>query len=413
MGIDKKYRIDKNQQTNIKDPNQFRYEPGDRSTMRYSTHDTKKFYINTTAKTASSWCAARFDNPEPTLFHVSNMTIDETFNETPSESFTLMKKDWNSLVKGKSCKKDFIFLIRNPLEKLVTGFIQDVLLKEIHAHSLSSPIFIQFIRGLGYTEYETEAFCNYYNPQFYNHKDREDYNNFPDVNVFGKDDVFLPMYYDIVETIIDHWANDLPRFINEFNSNHKESNLIFILKLLAFPPNKLDVSKIRVIDINRQNLGDTLKSIYGIKVDSSKVHARTSTFKHLIYLAFTKHIPLINAFLSTELTLYSEIINKLYPCEIYATNKKSSLPNYIYPIDKFLSQEEISGKDAAHLFKEPFNFKILQNIFQLKTRVVNSNLTQIRNTINSSNGSLETILKKMEKEEESVNASSIASQYLV
>ena len=77
----------------------------------------------------------------------------------------------------------------------------------------------------------------------------------------------------------------------------------------------------------------------------------------------------------------------------------------------FLSQEEIPSKDAAHFFKEPLDFKILLQQFELKTRPINSNLTQIRNTMNNSN--LETILKEMEKEGESVNASSIASQYLV
>jgi hypothetical protein len=390
------------------------YQSGDRSTMNYDIHDSKKFYINTTAKAASSWCAEKFGESEPLQFHISTMKLNDQFNDNPSELVSNVLKDWDSLLKGKSCKKDFIFLIRNPLEKLVTGFIQDVLLKELHNDSVSSLLFQEFVIGLGYSKYETEQFCQYYNWQ-YHAKDREGYvENFPDVDIFGKDDIFLPMYYHIMETMVDHWANDLPRFINQFNTNHKQSNLIFILKLLNFPPEKMDTSKIRIIDLNRQNLGNTLKSLYGIKLDSDKVHARTSKFKHLIYLAFKKHLPLINTVLSTELTIYSEIINKIYPHEMYASKNKKNMLDYIYSDEEFLNEEEIPLESGNQKFIEPLDYKILQRQFILKTNKIQTKLRQITKSIkDEGDGSLESVLKEMEKRKESDNASSLVSQYLV
>jgi hypothetical protein len=383
-----------------------RYQPGDRSTMNYDIHSSKKFYINTTAKAASSWCALHFGQSEPLQFHISTMKLDDQFNDSPSELVSNVLKDWNSLLKGKSCKKDFIFLIRNPLEKLVTGFIQDVLLKELHNDSVSSLLFHEFIIGLGYSKYETEQFCQYYNWQYHS-KEREGYvENFPDV------DIFLPMYYHIMETMVDHWVNDLPRFINQFNANHKHSNLIFILKLLTFSPEKMDTSKIRIIDLNRQNLGDTLKNVYGIKLDSDKVHARTSKFKHLIYLAFRKHLPLINTVLSTELTIYSEIINKIYPYEMYASKNKKNMLDYIYSDEKFLDEEEIPLESGNQKFVEPLDYKILQRQFILKTKKISTTLRQMTRKI-IEEGGLESILKEMEKKKESDNASSLVSQYLV
>ena len=382
-----------------------RFNHHDRSYMTYMIFESKKFYLQTTAKTASSWCNNKFGEPNNITFKINTLKGYPDAIEKDDSEQTKYVKDWNSLMNGKSCKKDFVFLIRNPLEKVVTGFIQDVLLSEINENSPKSLLFQKYLLDLGYSQYEVTSFCNYYNPLFHTHRGKN-FQTFPDVASFGPDNIYLPIFYTMIESLVDHWCTNIPRVINEVNQGHKMSNLLFVLKLLTFPPPNVDISKIHVMDINRQNIGESLNMKYGMKIETGKMHAREPMFKHMVFGAFKKHIELLSAFLSTELTIYSEIINKLYPSENYINGKK--LPVGVFNTEDYCINDNIPLQFKHDLADGPIDQHTLTEQFKAKTVKTEKEISQvIQNIKNTENGSIESILRKQAEEDASITSSQL------
>ena len=382
-----------------------RFNHHDRSYMTYMIFESKKFYLQTTAKTASSWCNNKFGEPNNITFKINTLKGYPDAIEKDDSEQTKYVKDWNSLMNGKSCKKDFVFLIRNPLEKVVTGFIQDVLLSEINESSPKSLLFQKYLLDLGYSQYEVTSFCNYYNPLFHTHRGKN-FQTFPDVANFGPDNIYLPIFYTMIESLVDHWCTNIPRVINEVNQGHKMSNLLLVLKLLTFPPPNVDISKIHVMDINRQNIGESLNMKYGMKIKTGKMHAREPMFKHMVFGAFKKHIELLSAFLSTELTIYSEIINKLYPSENYIKGKK--LPVGVFNTEDYCINDNIPLQFKHDLADGPIDQHTLTEQFKAKTVKTEKEISQvIQNIKNTENGSIESILRKQAEEDASITSSQL------
>ena len=382
-----------------------RFNSHDRSYMPYMIYESNKFYLQTTAKTASSWCNNKFGEPNNITFKINTLKGYPDAIEKDDSEQTKYVKDWNSLMNGKSCKKDFVFLIRNPLEKVATGFIQDVLLSEINESSPKSLLFQKYLLDLGYSQYEVTSFCNYYNPLFHTHRGKN-FQTFPDVANFGPDNIYLPIFYTMIESLVDHWCTNIPRVINEVNQGHKMSNLLFVLKLLTFPPPNVDISKIHVMDINRQNIGESLNMKYGMKIETGKMHAREPMFKHMVFGAFKKHIELLSAFLSTELTIYSEIINKLYPSENYIKGKK--LPVGVYNTEDYRINDNIPPRFNHDLADGPIDQHTLTEQFKAKTVKTEKEISQvIQNIKNTENGSIESILRKQAEEDASITSSQL------
>ena len=384
-----------------------RFNSHDRSYMSYMIFESKKFYLQTTAKTASSWCNNKFGEPNNITFKINTLKGYPDAIEKDDSEQTKYVKDWNSLMNGKSCKKDFVFLIRNPLEKVVTGFIQDVILSEINESSPKSLLFQKYLLDLGYSQYEVTSFCNHYNPLFHTQRDRgKNFQTFPDVANFGPDNIYLPIFYTMIESLVDHWCTNIPRVINEVNQGHKMSNLLFVLKLLTFPPPNVDISKIHIMDINRQNIGESLNMKYGMKIKTGKMHAREPMFKHMVFGAFKKHIELLSAFLSTELTIYSEIINKLYPSENYINGKK--LPVGVFNTEDYCINDNIPLQFKHDLADGPIDQHTLTEQFKAKTVKTEKEISQvIQNIKNTENGSIESILRKQAEEDASITSSQL------
>jgi len=382
-----------------------RFNSHDRSYMSYMIFESKKFYLQTTAKTASSWCNNKFGEPNNITFKINTLKGYPDAIEKDDSEQTKYVKDWNSLMNGKSCKKDFVFLIRNPLEKVVTGFIQDVILSEINESSPKSLLFQKYLLDLGYSQYEVTSFCNYYNPLFHTHRGKN-FQTFPDVASFGPDNIYLPIFYTMIESLVDHWCTNIPRVINEVNQGHKMSNLLLVLKLLTFPPPNVDISKIHIMDINRQNIGESLNMKYGMKIKTGKMHAREPMFKHMVFGAFKKHIELLSAFLSTELTIYSEIINKLYPSENYIKGKK--LPVGVFNTEDYCINDNIPLQFKHDLADGPIDQHTLTEQFKAKTVKTEKEISQvIQNIKNTENGSIESILRKQAEEDASITSSQL------
>jgi len=293
---------------------------------------------------------------------------------------------------------------------MITGYIQDIFLKHWSAESLENPVFLKHIKSIGYNKAEVDAFVKQYvlDP----HHEGQDNGIFPNVKNFGDNNEFMPMFYDVVKSIVDYWAEDTTRVINEINYDHKESNLLFILKLLTFPPTEFDLSKIRVIDIDRQNLGETLKTLYGLKnINIKKEHSRELSFKYLVYKAFEEHMPLVYSLLAHEALIYAEIINKLYPKEMYRLNdtEHKTIPPYIYTGKDFLNFNQIGENLMYYLKTENFSLSTLQHFLTNKIQKEMKILNQAQNYILKNGGKLRNVLIMDKKK----NASIKASKYMV
>ena len=145
-----------------------------------------------------------------------------------------------------------------------------------------------------------------------------------------------------------------------------------------------------------------------MKIDTAKAHSREPYFKHMVFAAFKKHLPLLSSFLSTELTIYSEIINKLYPLENYTEEKK--LPSGVFNTDEYLVNDNIPQDFKHRINWTPLNQHLIYEQFKVKSVNVESELSKVMHLIKSDGkGSIETVLR----ENEDNDASSNSSQLLV
>ena len=129
-------------------------------------------------------------------------------------------------------------------------------------------------------------------------------------------------------------------------------------------------------------------------------------FKHMVFGAFKKHIELLSAFLSTELTIYSEIINKLYPSENYIKGKK--LPVGVFNTEDYCINDNIPLQFKHDLADGPIDQHTLTEQFKAKTVKTEKEISQvIQNIKNTENGSIESILRKQAEEDASITSSQL------
>ena len=115
-----------------------------------------------------------------------------------------------------------------------------------------------------------------------------EHNVFP--NFGGHNNEFLPLLRKAIIPVVDNWFDNTINFINEVNDDHKHTNYFLLHKLFASNNNKIDKSKIRLIDIDRQNLGLTFQHQFGMKIDLLKSMKDQTVLKNLVYEFLLPHI---------------------------------------------------------------------------------------------------------------------------
>lgn len=307
----------------------------------FNLHITPKFYLFTQPKIASSWSYEQFGDfyrfqIELQTLKISSKSEDDWIKtaitlerqkkgikDAEKKKLIQFYRDWNNLVDGKSSKKEFIFLIRNPIDKKIAGFIQDVLLYSLNHRSFNSPFLIKHWLESGFTRdeiYEYKSEC-----------DRK--NHFP--GFAGKNNEFVPLLRKAIRPVVDNWFDSTIIFINEVNDDHKHTNYFLHHKLFASRNNKIDKSKIRLIDIDRQNIGLTFQHQFGMKMDADKFHEREAVLKNLVYEAFLPHMNQLMSQIKHECLIYCDLINYIYPAEMYE-NKNN--PSYVYTAPEFVER---------------------------------------------------------------------------
>ena len=118
-----------------------------------------------------------------------------------------------------------------------------------------------------------------------------------------------------------------------------------------------------------------------MKINTAKAHSREPYFKHMVFAAFKKHLPLLSSFLSTELAIYSEIINKLYQLENYTEEKK--LPSGVFNTDYYLVNDNIPQDFKHRINWTPLNQHLIYEQFKYKSVNVESELSKVIHLIKS------------------------------
>ena len=343
-----------------------RDQSADLDTSWFNLHITPKFYLFTQPKIASSWADDRFGDRimfpvEMNTLYSNRMDIDTWLRHNSQiKDPALIKKakafykDWISLVEGKSAKKDFIFLIRNPIDKRVAGFIQDVLLYALNDRSLESPFIVKYLVDEGISRNEIQRFKNATDGGG---------QRFPYYT--GEEGEFLPILRKLVKVSVDDWFANVIPFLGTVNCDHKHLNYFIHYKLLIANNNKVDKSKIKIIDIDRQDIGDTLKTLYDIKIDTSKLHERPYSLKTAVYEAFVPHLNKLMSQTKHECLIYCDLINSVYRSEMYRGDEKK--PDYIFSAEEFVEKYKLKPKDID-IIKKGIDVKTLDSFFRERAR---------------------------------------------
>lgn len=295
-------------------------------------YQTKYFYILTLPKVASSWL---FDlsHTYPEImdinskddFNASTLTINQKnlnilhLDEVTSYKIDDIEKDWSKLISGNNdLSRNFIFLLRNPVNKFVSGLMQDVLYgapddNNIDPLDVTKHKFLDYFVDYSNKEY-LEKFIslnNQYqigNPHWWT-ADGEYWDN------------------DFVEDVVNYWIDKkLDKFFRDglnvmhYKEGHKESNIYLYHKLLF--NSKINRNNIKILDIDTENLYDYIITHYDIQSiisDVSYKEERNKTgkkFKQLLIKNTKKYSDIIAVITSDSILMYIDIYKTLYNVDL-------------------------------------------------------------------------------------------------
>lgn len=295
-------------------------------------YQTKQFYIITLPKIASSWVSDIFRTyPEILDVHLKEEIYGSVvrFNQinlhiTPSDevstyNFDTIHHDWYNLINGNSeTSRNFLFLLRNPINKFISGTMQDVLYENKENPKID-PLNINSNEFLKY-------FVDYPNKNYLEKVKEYD-------KIFRTDsphwwiiDGDYWNYQPLID-VIDYWIKQkLSKFfslgfnVREYKSDHKLSNIYLYHKIL-FNSN-IDRNKIKILDIEQENIYDYLINQYNLSEvipDTSYREPRNDTgkvFKKLIIKNIKDYSDTIQIVLKEDIFMYIDIYKKIYNIDL-------------------------------------------------------------------------------------------------
>jgi hypothetical protein len=286
-------------------------------------YKSSNFYILTLPKIASSWTYQLFlnnpnlrDTPIDKLENMDNNNVyinqinltSECDVNNPSHDAVEFCKDWENMIMEKSSDKDFIFLMRDPIDKFITGIMQDVVFQNF---KMNSPHILDILKTYS-DKTKLDDFFKF-------HKKKtaiENTNEWWHIpNVIWPKYVYDVMFY-IVNNILTKWFSDITN-ISEYRKGHSSLNLFLCYKIL-FNSN-VDVSKIKILDINTEDIYDFLIETYKIDVNidyKEKFNPTAIVFKDIIKSSMKKYKDLLISVLSIDILLYCDLHNHLYSTDL-------------------------------------------------------------------------------------------------
>lgn len=284
-------------------------------------YKSKDFYILTLPKIASSWVNKLFidnislrdtsldDNIDNNSVNINQISLNiEGISGNESYDVKEFYKDWNDLINGNEVNIDFIFLIRDPVSKFITGLMQDVIL---HDFKIESPHIVNILNDYPNKE-ELNQFMDF-------HQIMTEENNNDEwwhiTNIKFPNFAYNVIYY-VIEKILDSWLSDINNLI-EYRRGHKNMNLFFCYKLLF--NSKIDSSKLKIVDIDTDNIYDFITENYKVKLDkeaSYKFNETADILKKIVKKVMLKYDLQLTSIISVDTLLYCDLYNHIYKTQI-------------------------------------------------------------------------------------------------
>lgn len=296
-------------------------------------YQTKYFYIITLPKIASSWLfdlthtypqIMDIDSDDEfwaslLVFDQKNLNISRD-GEVSSFKFDYLKNDWDKLISGNNdVSRNFIFLLRNPVNKFVSGTMQDVLYEnkdnpDTDPLNMTQSDFLNHF--VDYPNKEELEKLKILNEQVLN-----DGSIVKNIHWWTQDGNWWNN--DFMVNTIRWWIKKkLDAFfklgfnMRDYKSDHKASNIYLYYKILF--NSKIDKNKIKILDIDKENLYDYLVKEYGIDTIVSDVSYKQErnktgrTFKNLIIECMKGYSNLIDVVLYQDILMYIDIYKEVY-----------------------------------------------------------------------------------------------------
>jgi len=339
---------------------------------RFIVFNSNNYWILTKEKIASSWLKDQFDydwievDINNFSLEVQHIPVDHRPNyDISQERFLDLQQrfsiDWNSLIQGTNTKNNFIFFIRNPINKFVTGWVQDSIIRKVND---------------GYIDEEQKRLYQYF------HTDEVD--SFIEFvkKTIEQEKILGPRYFPDVEEIPlkfkdifeefcfpknkDFFKNDVESFLNLTTTGHPAENLFLIWKLCFKDEFSFSKDKIHIIDIDLQDIHSTLSKQFGLSLKDRNVfhNKRGEYLKNRAYSYLSENYYTVNSILQIEILFWYEIVSKLYPKEIY---ESKDLPDSIKPLNSYKKKYFI----PEHY--DFYNFQVHMNWFRYEPTDVKLN----------------------------------------
>jgi hypothetical protein len=285
-------------------------------------YKSNNFYILTLPKIASSWVYELFlnnpkfrDIPIDSVKNIDNNNVNinqlNLFTEydtiNASHDVIEFSKDWENMVMGNSSDKDFIFLMRDPIDKFITGIMQDVVFQNF---KMNSPHILDILKTYP-DKKELDDFFKFHKENTI--PENDEWWHTP--NLQWPDCAYSVIMY-IVDVILSKWLSDIDNMI-DYRSGHSSLNLFLYYKIL-FNSN-VDLNKIKILDIDAENIYDFLIKKYkmDVKIEhKEKFNPTAIVFKDIVKSSIKKYENLLISVLSIDILLYCDLHNHLYSSNI-------------------------------------------------------------------------------------------------
>ena len=314
---------------------------------RWTIHEGDTWYLINGPKLMSSWAHGAHKRFCEISFRTSDLSIDQVhtnekmlaqgseFTQPEAEKFAKrVTADWEKLRNGENSSKTFVFVMRNPTQKFLSGLIQDTISNFYEdpwrAH-FSNPENKEFKEDFNRLMFEKGHSLDLI---------EEFMNSDSNVDAWSLDRKFLGIYKDALMIPIEwYFESPIPAWRTHMNMD------IFILHKILFHSQhsknrNFNNQMVRIVDMDKECVGTVLNKLSGKEekynyggeygLDSGRVigkpaqaeefNIRGKLMKSLIFEGIfdkEEYLNKIKFLLSGREYCWFEIMNKLYPWHMY------------------------------------------------------------------------------------------------
>jgi len=334
------------------------------NSLWFNLYELKNTWVLTHPKIASSYMDF-YQRSHPDEIMQMSVHFQEEFLDINSihSAGTLrntekFRNDWTSLLQGKEIDKQIIFLTRNPIQKFITGFVQDFVLPELNDHTINTVWYRDAMIEAKYEPVLIDSFIG----KVVSGSTKNRNHQFPDLNTLSI------KYKDIYESSIKYTLDGFPnersfeQVVDTLSDGHMKQLQFEVYNFIINPPVGFNISAIKIVDINKEDLQLTLESFGEITPKkileerrfNSHPHTRSPIIQETIRHILSKHGDMINQLLLPNLYGWINLLKITYPTD--TSQKTPTIDNPMYSLEKFESKQysNMTFKEYGDIFKPEF-----------------------------------------------------------